>query len=155
MERPTNSLSEKEMQFPSVKEARQMMDKGISLDLFLQRIRRGWDFDKAKTFKPRKHDSIDNYKQFSDFELEHILHHIITYTDYKNRRKLGWSREEAIFIPKGIQRYQVLNHDIYPVTRQELTTIYKNESTIDTYRSRMAMGWSKSKALTTPKKTKK
>ncbi|WP_373194642.1 hypothetical protein, partial [Mycobacterium marinum] len=61
---------------------------------------------------------------------------------------------EAIFIPKGIQRYQVLNHDIYPVTRKELITIYKNETTIDTYRTRRAMGWSKELAMTTPKKNK-
>ena len=140
--------------FPTVEEAKIMMNKGISLELFLQRMRHGWDFEKAKNQEPKNLTSFNQYKQFSDFELEHLLKHLITYTDYKNRRQLGWSREEAIFIPKGIQRYQVLNHDIYPVTRKELITIYKNETTIDTYRTRRAMGWSKELAMTTPKKNK-
>lgn len=63
-------------------------------------------------------------------------------------------REEAIFIPKGIKRYQILNHDLYPVTREELIIIYKNETTIDTYRTRRAMGWGKGEAMNTPENKK-
>ncbi|HBI1187667.1 TPA: hypothetical protein ACF9H0_002442 [Staphylococcus aureus] len=152
MERSSKFSSDTNIGLPNVKEAKQMMSKGISLELYIQRIRHGWDSYKAMNTKPKNQDSINNYKQFSDFELEYLLNHSITYSDYKNRRRLGWSREEAIFIPKGIKRYQILNHDLYPVTREELIIIYKNETTIDTYRTRRAMGWGKDEAMNTPKK---
>ncbi|HCU7578097.1 TPA: hypothetical protein PB422_002502 [Staphylococcus aureus] len=152
MERSSKFSSDTNIGLPNVKEAKQMMSKGISLELYIQRIRHGWDSHKAMNTKPKNQDSINNYKQFSDFELEYLLNHSITYSDYKNRRRLGWSREEAIFIPKGIKRYQILNHDLYPVTREELIIIYKNETTIDTYRTRRAMGWGKEEAMNTPKK---
>ena len=140
--------------YPSVDKIKEMMKRGISLDLYVQRIRHGWSKEKARTEKPRKSNTFDNYKQFTDFEIEHLIENQITYMDYTNRRRLGWSREEAIFIPKGIKRYQILHHDEYPIKRQELKLIYQNESTIDTYRKRRALGWSKHQALTTPKKLK-
>ncbi|HHD0846056.1 hypothetical protein [Staphylococcus capitis] len=154
MGRNTNAENEDNQVLPSVEETKLMMDKGISLELYIQRLRHGWDSEKAKNKLPRVKDSLNNYKQFSDFELEHLLHNFITYTDYKNRRNLGWSREEAIFIPKGIKRYQILKHELYPVTREELKLIYKNETTIDTYRTRRALGWDKEKAMFTPKKSR-
>lgn len=54
--------------------------------------------DKTMNTKPKNQDSINNYKQFSDFELEYLLNHSITYSDYKNRRRLGWSRERKQYL---------------------------------------------------------
>ncbi|MDK7284306.1 hypothetical protein [Staphylococcus pettenkoferi] len=147
-----SKLSNKKVEYPNTHTIKKLMKKGISLDLYLQRLRQGWAEEKAQNEKPRKSDSFNNYKQFTDFELDHLIENHISYMDYKNRRSLGWSREEAVFIPKGIKRYQILNHDYYPVNRHELKIIYQHESTIDTYRTRRALGWSKDEALTTPKK---
>lgn len=142
------------IKYPDSKEIKDMLRRGISLDLYIQRIRNGWSKEKAKTEKARKSITFNNYKQFTEFEIEHLIENQITYIDYRNRRRLGWSREEAIFIPKGRKRYQILHHEDYPINRHELKMIYQNESTIDTYRTRMALGWLKEKALTTPKKHK-
>lgn len=141
--------------YPTVDEMREMMRKDISLSLYFQRVRHGWDNEKAKTKPPQYRKRSQVYNQFSDFELEYLITNFISHTDYVNRRRLGWSREEAIFVPKGIKRYQILNHKLYPVTRQELKEIYNNESTIDTYRARRFMGWTKDEAMTTPKRYKK
>lgn len=141
--------------YPTVDEMKEMMRKNISLSLYFQRIRHGWSKRKAKNKPPQNRKRSPVYNQFSDFELEFMVMNFISHTDYVNRRRLGWSREEAIFVPKGIKRYQILNHDLYPVTRQELKSIYKNESTIDTYRARRFMGWSKDEAMKTPKRYKK
>lgn len=150
-----SNQSTNKVPLPSVDKIKEMMKQGISLDLYVQRLRHGWSKEKAQTEKPRKSGTFDNYKQFTEFELEHLIENQISYMDYTNRRRLGWSREEAVFIPKGIKRYQILHHEDYPLERQELKIIYQNESTIDTYRKRRALGWSKHDALTTPKKVKK
>ncbi|WP_113589826.1 hypothetical protein [Staphylococcus aureus] len=136
---------------PSIVEIKEMMKRGISLDLYIQRKRHGWNENDAQKTKPRRKEGYENYKQFSDFELEHLMKNYITYMDYKNRRSLGWTREEAIFIPKGIKRHKFLKHELYPVTRQEFISIYKNNSTLDTYRTRRALGWDKESAINTPK----
>lgn len=141
--------------YPSVDEMKEMMKKGIGLELYSQRLRHGWDKEKAQNTIPRNKYAQNNYKQFSEFELEHMIYNYISYMDYTNRRRLGWSREEAIFIPKGIKRYQFLKHDDYPLTRDELKEIYQNETTVDTYRARRVMGWSKESAMKTPKRYKK
>lgn len=154
MTRPNCSHTISKDMLPDIDEVKKMMKRGIGLDLYVQRLRHGWTEEKAKNEKPRKKDGFNNYKQFTDFELEHLIQNYITYMDYTNRRRLGWSREEAIFIPKGIKRYQILKHEKYPVTREELKTIYKNETTIDTYRTRLELGWSKKEAMTTPKRKK-
>ena len=144
--------SNNKVEYPSVDKIKEMMKRGISLDLYVQRLRHGWSKKKAQTEKPRKSDTFNNYKQFTEFELEHLIQNQISYMDYTNRRRLGWSREEAVFIPKGIKRYQILHHEDYPINRHELKTIYQNESTIDTYRTRRALGWSKHEALIKQKK---
>lgn len=154
MENILNPYEEDE-RYPTVEEMRDMTRKGISLSLYLQRLRHGWSQAEAKQKPPRNKKASQNYKHFSDFELEHLITNFISHVDYANRRRLGWSRQEAIFIPKGIKRYQVLNHDLYPLTREDIEIIYEHESTIDTYRARRAMGWEESDAMHTPKRYKK
>lgn len=136
-------------------ERKNMIRQGITESMYQQRLNNGWDEQVAKTKPPQKNANSHRYQQFNDYELEYLLINHISYKDFKNRRQLGWTREEAIFIPKGIKRHEVLKHDLYPLTREELKTIYQHATTVDTYRARRHMGWTKERALKTPKRLRR
>jgi len=75
----------------------------------------------------------------------------ITLAEYERRIDNHWTHAEAVLVPKNAKYPDILTNGLYPVTRADVIHIYRNANTIDTYRARRAMGWSKHQAMITPK----
>lgn len=76
----------------------------------------------------------------------------ITPVEYMRRIRSGWTHPESVLVPQNSRYPEILTEGLFPVTRREVNMIYYSNNTIDTYRCRRAIGWSKEKALKTPKR---
>ena len=127
-----------------------MFLNGVSSQIYSVRQKQGW-----------KHEDIINtvckpsYKyivsHFKSHEMFALYINDMSVSGYKKRRKKGWGHKEAIFIPSDIAPETIQQGD-YPLTIDELETIYQHGSTLYTYRMHRALGWSKEKAMTIPKR---
>lgn len=128
-----------------------MIQNGVTYSILKTRLNQGWSKAYAIQTPYRPKRKTNPYRQFSDLEKHYMVEHFVTPQMYQNRRHLGWTRDEAIFIPKDIKRHEIYRNKLYPITAEELSTICRNGSTVDTYRMRRHLGWSKEEAINTPK----
>lgn len=133
------------------KEQLTMIDNQVTYQIYQARREAGWSktcaIETPHKSKHKKHP----YQGFSNLETSHMYAHHITPKMYQNRRHMGWTRDEAIFVPKDMKRHEIYRNDLYPITAEEFSTICRHGSTVDTYRMRRHLGWSKKRAMLTPK----
>lgn len=148
-EKAINTAPEKRRIEMTEEERYTMFYAGLQYATVKRRLNEGWSRVDAFTIPPdRKHPLMGT---FTDAEMHVMFINELTFVDFTNRKKNGWNRFECIYVPKGMPKNSVYT-GMYPVTIDELVTIYDSGSTLDTYRRRRAVGWSKEDAMTTPKR---
>lgn len=138
---------------PNLTKAEQliMINNQVTYQIYQKRRDKGWSKKCAIETPYRPHSKVNPYQGFSDLEIAYMYEHHVTPKMYQNRRHMGWTRDEAIFVPKDMKRHEIYRNDLYPITSDEFSTICRHGSTVDTYRMRRHLGWSKKRAMTTPK----
>ena len=127
-----------------------MFDNNVQPSTFERRLRKGkMSRYEALTTPSAKSHSMSN--RLTELERESMFINRVTLEDYSNRIRKGWSHTLAVYLPIGVKR-DCLEKGDYPISVSTLVEIYKNHSTLDTYRCRRALGWSHHEALTTPKR---
>lgn len=128
-----------------------MIENQVTYQIYQERRDAGWSKACAIETPHESRGSKHPYRGFSDLETSYMYEHHITPKMYQNRRHMGWTRDEAIFVPKDMKRHEIYRNDLYPITSDEFSKICRNGSTVDTYRMRRHLGWSKKRAMETPK----
>lgn len=129
----------------------ELMRNGVTVNVYHTRLQNDWSYHDAIHTRPKGRNVVFTY--LTKEEIEFLIQNDLTFDDYKNRKFNGWSHEESIFIPKNVNRFDIYEHDIYPLTKSEVYKIFRNGSTIDTYRMNRAIGLSKEDAMRKPKRT--
>lgn len=128
-----------------------LKSNNISSDVYFKRVKKGWNKEKALT-KPQKNYPPKYSRSFTDSEKRVMSINEIDVRLYTSRRGNNWSHEESIYIPREMSKNEITKGK-YPLSIDELKTLFENSSSLYTYRRRRELGWSKEKALTTERKT--
>jgi|SRR5699024_2026947 len=127
-----------------------LMRHGITMRMYHQRLQNDWSFQDAMTVEPKRNSTI--FSKLTHNQIQIMIENDLTYEDYQSRRNNDWTHEEAIFTPRNVVRFDLYEHELYPLTLEDIYTIFEHHSTIDTYRMNRALGYTHDEALIKPKR---
>ena len=126
---------------------------GINDNTYRQRIKYGWSQERALTEKPHdKYTKVgvtDHLGNKYSSIVEMCSCYGISRNLYSARMRLGWSKEEALTVPKGYVNRQSITTD-HLGNKYNSTTEMCEHYGIDrmAYTNRLRRGWSQKEALT-------